>query len=146
MYTSPRGKGAAALGALAIFLSLHALQPRQNCTSSRHRTKHDRRCCIPWQYRRAAMTPPHPSISKPRLKAVTLPPPPDDEHTTTEVLMMMIMCILCFSRIFLCMDHQSLAVGVLFAKYRGTCQAKSNAERLVPHLIEFKFDQLQNMF
>jgi hypothetical protein len=75
MYTSPRGKGAAALGALAIFLSLPALQPRQNCTPSRHRTKHDRRCCIPWQHRRAAMTPPHPSISKPRLKAVTLPPP-----------------------------------------------------------------------
>jgi hypothetical protein len=68
--TSPRGTGAAALGALAIFPSLPALQRRQNCTQKRHRPKQGRRCCIPSQHRRAAMTPPRPA----NRKRAVLPP------------------------------------------------------------------------
>ncbi len=68
--TSPRGSGAAALGALAIFRSLPALQRRLDCTRTRHPTKQCQRCCIPSQYRRAAMTPPRPAHRK---RAV--PPP-----------------------------------------------------------------------
>ena len=62
--TSPRGAGAAALGALAIFHSLPALQCRQDCTQIRHRPKRGRRCCIPAQHRRPAMTPPRPANRK----------------------------------------------------------------------------------
>ena len=62
--TSPRGTGAAALGALAILHSLPALQRWQNCTQKRHRRKQGRRCCIPAQYRRPAMTPPRPANRK----------------------------------------------------------------------------------
>ncbi len=62
--TSPRGAGAAALGALAIFHSLPALQLRHNCTQIRHRPRQGRRCCIPSQHRRDAMTPPRPANRK----------------------------------------------------------------------------------
>ena len=62
--TSPRGTGAAALGALAILHSLPVLQRRRNCTQSRHQPQQGRRCCIPSQYRRPAMTPPRPANRK----------------------------------------------------------------------------------
>jgi hypothetical protein len=61
---SPQGTGAAALGALAIFHSLPALQGRRYCTPMRHQTQQGRRCCIPSQYRRPAMTPPRPANRK----------------------------------------------------------------------------------
>ena len=62
--TSPRGTGAAALGALAIFHSLPALQRRLDCTQKRHLPQPCRRYCIPSQYRRPAMTPPRPANRK----------------------------------------------------------------------------------
>jgi hypothetical protein len=68
--TSPRETCAAALGALAIFHSLPALQRRQNCTPRRREPKQGRRCCIPSQHRRAAMTPPRPA----NRKRAVLPP------------------------------------------------------------------------
>jgi hypothetical protein len=58
------------LGALAIVHSLPALQPRQNCTQTRHRLKHGRLCCIPSQYRRAGMMPSRPA----NRKRAVLPP------------------------------------------------------------------------
>ncbi len=64
--TSPRGAGAAALGALAIFRSLPALQQKQHCTQIRHLQQQGRRYCIPSQYRRAGMTPPRPANRKRR--------------------------------------------------------------------------------
>ncbi len=57
---SPRRTCAAALGALAIFHSLPALQLGRSCTQSRHPIQPSRRCCIPSQYRRPGMTPPAP--------------------------------------------------------------------------------------
>jgi len=62
--TSPRGAGAAALGALAILHSLPALQQWHYCTQNRYRQQQGRRCCIPAQCRRPAMTPPRPANRK----------------------------------------------------------------------------------
>ena len=56
--TSLRGAGASALPPLTIFHSLSALQLWLHCTQIRHRLQKSRRCCIPAQHRRAAMTRP----------------------------------------------------------------------------------------
>ncbi len=54
--TSLRGTGASALPPLTIFHSLCALQRWLHCTQTGHRLQQSRRCCIPAQHRRAAMT------------------------------------------------------------------------------------------
>ncbi len=67
--TSLRGPGAPALPPLTIFHSLSALQLGQNGTQMGHRPQQNRRCCIPAQRRRAAMTRPPRAAAAP-IKAV----------------------------------------------------------------------------
>jgi hypothetical protein len=53
---SLQGTGASALPPLAIFHSLSALKQWHHCTQIEHRLEQRRRCCIPAQRRRTAMT------------------------------------------------------------------------------------------